>query len=107
MGSMLRYTEGKAVLFDIDYPFQKKVKKYSEETIKQIVFQIVDNIESFPKDNEFTQDIYGVIKGKNPLFFMIEYLNEEEEIPLMVDFNEVTVDEYLDAINQNKYLKEL
>jgi hypothetical protein len=95
------------VLFDIDYSFQKKVKKYSEETIKKIVFQLVDNIGSLPKDNEYTQDIYGVIKGKNPLFFMIEYLNEEEEIPLMIDFEEVTVDEYLDAINENKYLKEL
>lgn len=105
MGSMLRYTEGKAVLFDIDYPFQKKVKKYSEETIKQIVFQIVDNIETLPKDNQLTQDVYGVIKGKDPLFFMIEYLNEEDEIPLMIDFTEVTVDDYLDAINENKYLK--
>ena len=107
MGSMLRYTEGKVVLFDIDYPFQKKVKKYSEETIKQIVFQIVDNIENLPKDNEYTQDVYGVIKGKDPLFFMIEYLNEEDEIPLMIDFEEVTVDDYLDAINENKHLKEL
>ena len=105
MGSMLRYTEGKAVLFDIDYPFQKKVKKYSEETIKQIVFQLVDNIESLPKDNQLTQDIYGVIKGQDPLFFMIEYLNEEDEIPLMIDFTEVTVDDYLDAINENKHLK--
>lgn len=105
MGSMLRYTEGKAVLFDIDYPFQKKVKKYSEETIKQIVFQIVDNIETLPKDNQLTQDVYGVIKGQDPLFFMIEYLNEEDEIPLMIDFTEVTVDDYLDAINENKHLK--
>jgi len=92
-------------LFDIDYPFQKKVKKYSEETIKQIVFQLVDNIESLPKDNQLTQDIYGVIKGQDPLFFMIEYLNEEDEIPLMIDFTEVTVDDYLDAINENKHLK--
>lgn len=107
MGSTLRYTEGKAVLFDIDYPFQKKVKKYSEETIKQIVFKVVDNISSLPKDNDYTQDIYGVIKGKDHLFFVIEYLNEENEIPLLVDFQEVTVDEYLDAINENKYLKEL
>jgi hypothetical protein len=107
MGSTLRYTEDKAALFDIDYPFQKKVKKYSEETIKQIVFQIVDNVNSFPKDNEYTQDVYGVIKGKDPLFFMIEYLNEENEIPLLVDFLEVTVDEYLDAINENKHLKQL
>jgi hypothetical protein len=38
---------------------------------------------------------------------MIEYLNEENEIPLLVDFLEVTVDEYLDAINENKHLKEL
>lgn len=107
MGSTLRYIEDKVVLFDIDYPFQKKVKKYSEETIKQIVFQIVDNINELPKDNELTQDIYGVIKGKDPLFFMIEYLNEEDEIPLMIDFEEVTVDDYLDAINENKHLKEL
>jgi hypothetical protein len=107
MASTLKYIEDKAVLFDIDYPFQKKVKKYSEETIKQIVFQIVDNISSLPKDNEYTQDIYGVIKGKDPLFFMIEYLNEEDEIPLMVDFLEVTVDEYLDAINDNKHLKDI
>lgn len=107
MGSTLRYTEDKGALFDIDYPFQKKVKKYSEETIKEIVFQIVDNISSLPKDNEYTQDIYGVIKGKDPLFFMIEYLNEDNEIPLLVDFEEVTVDEYLDAINENKHLKQL
>lgn len=107
MGSALRYTEDKLILFDIDYPFQKNIKKYSEEVIRQIVMQVVDNIQFFPKDNEFTQDVYGVVKGKDPLFFMIEYLNEEDEIPLLVDFSEVTVDEYLDAINENKYLKEL
>lgn len=107
MGSALRYTEDKLVLFDIDYPFQKNIKKYSEDIIRQIVMQVVDNIQFFPKDNEFTQDVYGVVKGKDPLFFMIEYLNEEDEIPLLVDFSEVTVDEYLDAINENKYLKEL
>lgn len=107
MGSTLRYIEDKLILFDVDYPFQKKVKVYSEETIRKIVTQVVENIQFFPKDNQFTQDVYGVIKGNDPLFFMIEYLNEDDEIPLLVDFSEVTVDQYLDAINENKHLKEL
>jgi hypothetical protein len=48
-----------------------------------------------------------VIKSDEPIFFNIQYINENDDIPILIDIREVSVDEYLDAIIDNKYFKEI
>jgi len=105
MGSSLKYTEDKIVLFDIDSIFQRKMRKYPQSIIHNIVTQIVENVVDLPKIDYHAQKVYGVVKIDKPIFFCIDYINENDDVPMMVDINEVEVDDYLDAINNKKYFK--
>jgi len=105
MASTLKYIEDKIVLFDMDQIFQNKMRKYPQSVIHEIVTQIVENVLEFPKKDYYNQVAYGVIKMNTPMFFSIVYINENDDIPIIIDINEVDVDEYLDAIINNKHLK--
>lgn len=106
MASTLKYIEDKMIMFDIDQIFQRKMRRYPQSVIHDIVSQIVDNIYDLPKKDYYTQKVYGVIKMKTPMFFSIDYINENDDVPILIDINEIEVDEYLDAIIENKHLKE-
>lgn len=105
MESSLKFTEGSLVLFDVDSIFQRKMKKYPQNVIHDIVSIIVDNILDLPKQDYYHQKVYGVLKMKVPLFFCITYINENDDVPILIDIEEVLVDDYLDAINDNKHFK--
>ena len=47
----------------------------------------------------------GVVKGKSPLFFRIEFLNTAGELPLLLDFESIDSDTYLDYVNLNKSIQ--
>lgn len=94
------------VVFDMDPIFQRKMKRYSEETIYNIVSQIVMNIDELPKEDYYIQSVCGVIKKKEPFFYRINYLNEHDDVPVFIDVMQITMDEYLDAIDENKYFKQ-
>lgn len=106
MDVSLKYIEDKIVLFDIDPIFQRKMRKYPQSIIHNIVSQIVENITELPKLDYHSQKVFGVIKIKEPIFYCIYYINEQDDIPLIIDIEEVSVDDYLDAINNKIYFKE-
>lgn len=106
MDSPLKYIEDKIVMFDMNRIFQRKMRMYDENTIHGIVSQIVLNIDELPKKDYFVQDMCSVIKRKNPFFYRIDYLNENNDIPVFVNIEQITLDEYLDAIDKNKYFKQ-
>lgn len=100
-----KYTE--VDLYEIDDWFFAQLQRFDFSFAMVIIGQIVDVIEELPKLDGFTQRIFGVIKSKEPLFFEIEYLNQEEEIPILVDIERVGVDNYLDAILDNKTINQI
>lgn len=106
MASTLKYIEDKMIMFDIDQIFQRKMRRYPQSIIHQIVSQIVDNIYELPKKDYYSQNMYGVIKMQTPMFFSILYMNENGDVPILIDIEEIGVDEYLDAIIENKHLKQ-
>lgn len=106
MASTLKYIEDKMIMFDIDQIFQRKMRRYPQSVIHEIVSQIVDNIYELPKKDYYSQKTYGVIKMQTPMFFSIDYMNENGDVPILIDINEIEVDEYLDAIIENKHLKQ-
>jgi hypothetical protein len=106
MVSTLKYIEDKMIMFDIDEIFQRKMRRYPQNVIHNIVSQIVDNVDELPKKDYHSQKVYGVIKMPTPMFFSIDYMNENDDVPILIDINEIEVDEYLDAIIENKHLKQ-
>ena len=107
MASSLKYIEDKMVIFDMDQIFQRKIKRYNEEIIHEIVSQIVMNIDELPKKDYYIQHVCSVIKKKSPFFYRIDYINEDEDVPTFINISEITIDEYLDAIDENKYFKQI
>lgn len=106
MAASLKYIEDNMVVFDMDQIFQRKMRRYSEEIIYNIVTQIVMNIEHLPKKDYFIQSVCSVIKKKEPFFYRIDYVNETGDFPVFIDIIEIHLEEYLDAIDENKYFKE-
>ena len=106
MESSLKYIEDKMVVFDMDPIFRRRIRKYSEEIIHEIIFQIIVNIDDLPKKDYYIQDVCSVIKKKKPLFYRLEYINESDDFPTFINISEITIDDYLDAIDENKYFKE-
>jgi hypothetical protein len=93
-------------MFDIDQIFQRKMRRYPQSIIHEIVSQIIDNLDGLPKKDYYSQRVYGVIKMQTPMFFSIVYMNENGDVPVLIDIDEINVDDYLDAIIENKHLKQ-
>lgn len=100
-----RYTEEMS-LFEVDDWFVLKLKDYPREIGIDIATQVENSIEGLPVQNGWTQRIAGVTnKELESIFFEIEYLNQPDEPVFFMDIETIDVDEYLDYINLNQYLK--
>tara|TARA_R110000851_G_scaffold14161_3_gene48144 strand:- start:1643 stop:2038 length:396 start_codon:yes stop_codon:yes gene_type:complete len=104
MDSQLRFIEDN-FLYNIEDWFFEKLSFYTSDEATLIVSQMIAIIEELPSKRIWTQEIAGVIKGSNPLFFVVEYLKEDEETPTLVDLHEIDSDEYLDFILNKKTIK--
>ena len=59
-----------------------------------------------PKKLGITQYIAGVSdKEDEEVYFEIEYMNQPDDVAYFMDIHHIGVDEYLDYINLNQYLK--
>ncbi len=100
-----RYTEGKS-LFEVDDWFVLKLKDYPRETGMDIATQVENSIDTLPKKLGENQYIAGVsYKEEDEVYFEIEYLNQPDDIAYFMDIDVIDVDDYLDYINLNQYLK--
>lgn len=104
MDSQLRFIEDN-FLYNIEDWFFEKLSFYTSDEATLIVSQMIAIIEELPSKRIWTQEIAGVIKGSNPLFFVVEYIKEDEETPTLVDLHEIDSDEYLDFILNKKTIK--
>ena len=104
MDSQLRFIEDN-FLYNIEDWFFEKLSFYTSDGATLIVSQMIAIIEELPSKRIWTQEIAGVIKGSNPLFFVVEYIKEDEETPTLVDLHEIDSDEYLDFILNKKTIK--
>jgi len=104
MDLVQRYIEDK-IEYEIDDWFYQQLSNYSVDEATLMVGQTLSVLSELPKEDGWTQELAGVIKGKDPLFFRIEYLNEDGHVPVLIDVNEIEVDEYLDFIIESKSIK--
>jgi len=80
---------------------------YSLTDASLIVAQALAVLSELPIKNGWSQEVAGVItdNDEDPIFFVIEYLKQEDDIPILIDINPIEVDEYLDFILENKSIK--
>lgn len=90
--------------FDIDDWFAEKILSLSQRSRFELISDIASVVEYLPISNGWSQEVYGVILKENK-FYVLEYLKQETELPLIVDIDFVECDEYLDAILDNKTIK--
>ena len=92
-------------LYEIDDWFFSQLRRFSVNEATVIIGQILSIIDELPDRDGWSQSVAGVIKKKNPTFFVVEYLKQKNDIPILVDIEEIEVDEYLDYILEAKSIK--
>lgn len=105
MTLMLLFIEGNENRFMLDEWFNRKIKELPQEISDDILSQIMNNVSELPTKDSDTQKVCGVVKGEKPFFFELEYLHEQEYIPVLLDIEQIGLEEYLDSINRNNYFK--
>lgn len=105
MASKQKSTEGKVIMYFNQW-FVDELSTYSSFIMMDILNQLFDNEKLLPETNGYSQFISGVVKQEEPFYFEIEYLKQQDERPTYLDLVEIGLDDYLDAINNNKTLKE-
>ena len=104
MDSEQKFTEAKST-YEIEDWFYSQLSNYNRDEQTNIIGQFLEVMKSLPLGNEWTQETAGVVIQKEPLFFAIEYLKEENEPIVLVDLHELEVDEYLEFISNKKSIK--
>ena len=82
--------------YEIDDWFYSQLEAYDRDQQTLMIAQFLTVINHLPIENKWYQEVAGVIKGTEPLFFAIEFLKESDELTVLIDLNEIEVDEYLD-----------
>jgi len=104
MDSEQKYTED-SITYEIDEWFISQLKSYSIESASEIIKQIVDILPNLPKRNGWSQTVAGVTDSDDPEFFVIEFLKQDTEIPMLVDIKPIALDDYLDYILNKQSIK--
>lgn len=105
MDSKQKFTEVLKPAYETDDWFLDSFSEFNINEKTQILYEIEVVSEFLPKNGSWTQFLYGVVKGKHPLFYVIDYLNEEGYKPLMIDIQEIDSDTYLDAMLDNNTIQ--
>lgn len=106
MGLKLMFLEGDNVKYVLEHWFNSRIAAIEESIADEIISQLLKNIDNFPKteSGKFAV-ISGVVKQEIPFFFKIEYTNAEEDALTFLDIEQIGLEEYLDSIDKNKYIK--
>ncbi len=105
MGAEQKYIEVDNTKFEIDHQFLERLQELPLEYALRIAHQVDINAHLLPEKDGWAQYVAGVVKCDEPLFFEIEYLKQEGDIPIFISIKEISVDDYLDNINLNQILK--
>jgi hypothetical protein len=90
--------------FEVEDWFVKALAKLPVDIRTEILEDLLSVMPNLPVIDYWEQQIYGVIPGKN-IFYVIDYIKEELNNPILIDLNYVESDDYLDAILENNTIK--
>ena len=104
----LRYIEGKG--YGFDEFFWMALEDYTIRESHNILNQLSSVVPHLPILDGWSQELAGVIHGKEPKFFAIEYYNEQSdeeyyEPTFFVDIKSIECEEYLEYISHKLSIK--
>lgn len=91
--------------FEIEEWFVEQLAEFNIRCRKQLLQDILPALDFLPIDEGWSQTTGGVIRGENPVFYAIEYLNQEGQLPLLLDIVAISSDDYLDFILDNNTIE--
>tara|TARA_B100001093_G_C26850707_1_gene1024992 strand:+ start:2647 stop:3015 length:369 start_codon:yes stop_codon:yes gene_type:complete len=99
-----RYIKDKG--YDVEDEFMDELKSMDSETAIAIAYFIENNVQEV-KPNELATYIFGgLVYVKNqPITFALEIMKVKYRHLTFTDINLITMDEYLDLILENSYIK--
>jgi len=100
-----KYIEDRDIECGFDDFFIDELITLPYEAAIGVMDAVKKNSHLLPEKNEWSQMVGGVVKGKTPFFFELEYLKPKGGNPLYIDVMEIDCDDYLDYINLNQFLK--
>jgi hypothetical protein len=100
-----KYIEDDKIKCSFDDYFIDELILLPYEVSIEIMVQVGRNSADLPEKEGWSQMVGGVVKGKSPYFFELEYVKPKGGDPMYVDIMRIDCDDYLDYINLNKYLK--
>jgi hypothetical protein len=104
MESRQKYT--KESKYDIDDFFMENLKEMDYDLSITIAEFIEKNLQYIPSDNIVSFVVGGlVIFEDEPVTFALELVRPLGANPILSDIDLITIDEYLDLMNLNLYIK--
>jgi hypothetical protein len=101
-----KYIEAIDLYYEVDDWFVAKLKEFPRHVGIDIASQVNNSYAELPSRNGWTQTVGGVCtEVKPPIYFEVEYLNQEQDPPMFLDIQEIESDDYLDYYLEKKLLK--
>ena len=99
-----KYTEDD---FELDEWFLKQIREFKGD-LPSIIGHKIDSMPKVETTDGEIEFIAGNVNDKdnNPVFFLLEYFKDSEDSPvILIDIHKIELDNYLDFINLNQYIK--
>lgn len=98
-----RYTEDEKP-YELDEEFVTQVRTLPRHLLVEVLRLLHDNADYLVGPQDKYIEIGGVVELESPYFFKIGYVFYYSDTPVLVSFEEISQDEYLDLILEDSYL---
>ena len=104
MGSEPKYIKDRG--YDVEDEFLDTLEEVDRDLAIQISLYIEDNVTDVSPNELTTYVLGGIIhKDNDPITFAVEVLKQKGAFVTLTDLSFISMDEYLDLININSYIK--
>jgi len=90
--------------YDVSLEMLAKLKALPKRIRMSIADMLDKSWDKFLDLEGYSQMIGGVVKGDKPFFFEIEYVKDPFTPIIILDIEEISLDDYLDYIDEEKTL---
>ena len=103
MDLLQKYTKDET-FYELDEAVLLTLDHMSPLQSSRVIMQIQRAVDKIQRKNHRSQIIGGVLRGRDPVFFALRFIYEENDAPYFFQLLSITSDEYLDLYIQNKII---